>query len=78
MRQISDLAYVTLSNFIKFTDRHSWGFWNRAHQNDAGLDNDNKFLVHDVINADTLKLIKLALKSYPVPEEQQRYAFLPK
>jgi hypothetical protein len=63
LRQISDLA---------------WGFWNRAHPGGANLDKINKFLVHDIANEDTLKLIKIALKTYKVPEGQQRYTYLPK
>ncbi|KAJ4311116.1 Mitochondrial import inner membrane translocase subunit tim8 [Neodidymelliopsis sp. IMI 364377] len=63
LRQISDLA---------------WGFWNRAHPGGANLDKINKFLVHDIANEDTLKLIKIALKTYKVPEGQSRYKYLPK
>ncbi|KAJ4347557.1 Mitochondrial import inner membrane translocase subunit tim8 [Ascochyta clinopodiicola] len=56
----------------------SWAFWRRAHPDGANLDNINKFLVHDIVNDDTLRLIGLALKTYRVPEGQQRYNFLPK
>ncbi|KAF3009504.1 hypothetical protein E8E13_003824 [Curvularia kusanoi] len=61
LRQISDLA---------------WGFWKRAHPDGAGLNNINKFLVHDIINPDTLDLMRLALQSYEVPEGQ-RYTYIP-
>ncbi|KZM28677.1 uncharacterized protein EKO05_0009934 [Ascochyta rabiei] len=63
LRQISDI---------------SWAFWRRAHPDGANLDNINKFLVHDIVNADTLKLIELALKTYRVPDGQQRERYLPK
>ncbi|KAJ8106913.1 hypothetical protein OPT61_g9226 [Boeremia exigua] len=63
LRQISDIA---------------WAFWRRAHGDGQGLGNINKFLVHDIVNAETLRLIGLALKRYEVPDGQQRYKFLPK
>ena len=34
--------------------------------------------MHDIVNDDTLKLIKMALETYQVPEGQQRYTLLPK
>jgi hypothetical protein len=33
--------------------------------------------VYDITNDETLELIKMALKTYQVPEGQQRYTFLP-
>lgn len=63
---------------IAFTNTHRWGFWNRAHPDGVGINNINKFLVHNVINSDILKLIKMALKTYQVPQGQQRYTILPK
>ncbi|XPT03569.1 Mitochondrial import inner membrane translocase subunit tim8 [Ascochyta lentis] len=63
LRQISDI---------------SWAFWRRAHPDGVGLDNINKFLVHDIVNDDTLRLIRLALKTYKVPEGQQRENRLPR
>lgn len=63
LRQISDLA---------------WGFWNRAHPGKENLNQISKFLVHDIINQDTLDLIKRALATYKVPDGQQRYTRLPK
>jgi hypothetical protein len=47
------------------------------HLDGAGLNNINKSLVHDITNDETLELIKMALKTYQVPEGQQRYTFLP-
>ena len=34
--------------------------------------------MHDIVNDDTLKLIKMALKTYHVPEGQQRYTLVPR
>lgn len=62
----------------ELTHKHSWAFWKREHKDGKGLDNINKFLVHDIINRDTEKLIMQALSSYKVPEGGQRYKFVPK
>ena len=62
----------------KLTGKRSWAFWKREHKGNTGLDNINKFLVHDIINTDTEKLIKQALLSYQVPDGGERYEFVPK
>ncbi|KAF1928401.1 uncharacterized protein M421DRAFT_92650 [Didymella exigua CBS 183.55] len=56
----------------------SWAFWKRAHKDDAGLNNIQKFFVHDAVNEDTLRLVGVALKTYQVPEGDIRRTRLPK
>lgn len=62
----------------KFTNQCSWAFWKREHPDNVGLDNINKFLVHDVINPATVKLVKRALLSYKVSDGEERYKYVPK
>lgn len=61
-----------------FTDIRSWAFWNRAHKDNTGLDNIQKFHVHCVVNKDTLRLVNMALKTYQVPDGDTRPTRLPK
>jgi hypothetical protein len=67
-----------LSSKLRFTDGRSWAFWKRAHRNDAGLNNIQKFHVHDAVNEETLRLIAMALKTYRVPDGDVRRTRLPK
>ncbi|KAJ4993437.1 hypothetical protein SVAN01_00985 [Stagonosporopsis vannaccii] len=63
LRQISDLT---------------WAFWNRAHKDSVGLKDINLFLVHQIVNQDTMRLIRMAMKSYKVPDGEQRHVFVPR
>ena len=61
LRQMSDLA---------------WGFWHEAHGG-SNLGHITKFIVPQIINEDTLSVIKQALETYEVPEGQERLTALP-
>ncbi|KAF3045874.1 hypothetical protein E8E12_002891 [Didymella heteroderae] len=56
----------------------SWAFWKRAHKNDAGLNNIQKFHVHDAVNKETLRPVNMALKTYRVPDGDVRRSRLPR
>ena len=60
-RQISDLA---------------WGFWYQAHGG-SNLGHITKFVVPQVINDVTGRLIDQALKTYEVPEGEERHNTVP-
>ena len=61
LRQMSDL---------------SWGFWHEAHGG-RNLGHITKFIVPQIINDETLRLIDQALKTYEVPEGKDRLDTLP-
>ena len=63
---------------LGFANCCRWAFWKRAHQNDAGLNNIQKFHVHDAVNENTLRLVNMALKTYKVPDGDVRRTRLPK
>lgn len=54
----------------------SWGFWTRAHGG-SDLGRINKFIVPQIINEITLRLIDEALKTYIVPQGQERLTAVP-
>lgn len=56
----------------------SWAFWNRAHKDRVGIQDIKLFLVHLIINTDTLRLMKMAMKSYDLPEDEYSQVFVPR
>ena len=61
LRQMSDL---------------SWGFWYEAHDG-SDLGHITKFIVPQIINENTLRLINQALQTYIVPGGEERVAAVP-
>lgn len=61
LRQISDIA---------------WGFWHQAHGG-SDLGHTTKFIVPQVINDITTRLISQALENYDVPDDEERYDTVP-
>lgn len=54
----------------------SWGFWYEAHGG-SDLGHITKFVVPQVINDVTLRLIDTALESYDVPADEERPTAIP-
>lgn len=54
----------------------AWGFWHEAHSG-SNLGHITKFIVPQIINEETLSVIKQALETYTVPEGQVRVTTLP-
>lgn len=61
LRQISDIA---------------WGFWHQAHGG-SDLGHITKFIVPQVINEITVRLIDQALQTYDVPDGEERHESVP-
>ena len=76
--QISRKFCLLLLLTFGFANCCRWAFWKRAHPNDAGLNNIQKFHVHDAVNEDTVRLVKMALKTYKGPDGDIRRTLLPK
>ncbi|KAH6639025.1 hypothetical protein C7974DRAFT_387722 [Boeremia exigua] len=75
--QVAQPADAEMPRLRKISDI-TWAFWRRAHADGAGLSNINKFLVHDIINSQTIRLMQMALQRYEVPEGQERLKRIPK
>lgn len=54
----------------------SWGFWYQAHHGSA-LGYITKFIVPQIVNDITLRLIDEALKTYDVPDGEMRITAVP-
>lgn len=70
--------HSSLPLILNFANSCRWAFWKRAHKNDAGLNNIQKFHIHDAVNEETLRLVNMALKTYKVPEGDVGRTRLPK
>jgi hypothetical protein len=74
--QIFRKSRLLLLLTLGFANCRRWAFWKRAHKNDAGLNNIQKFHVHDAVNEDTLRLVNMALRTYKVPDGDVRRTVL--